>query len=80
MQATRSYGELPTYPEIKELFKKHVDGPYYKIENDRQYDGSYNDFALFCLLVKLNVQQENGNEAAGEMASSILQTLGVEWA
>ncbi len=82
---TKTYGDLPSYPEIKELFKKHVDGPYYKIKagNARTMiqalDGSYNDFGLFCLLVKLKVKAENGDEEAGQIASDILGTLGVEW-
>ena len=80
---TKTYGDLPSYPEIKELFKKHVDGPYYRIQSsfrgDTTYSGSYNDFALFRLLVKLKVKAENGDEEAGQIASDILQTLGAEW-
>jgi hypothetical protein len=83
---SKTYGELPTYPEFKNIYDEAMkaDGSaLYKIRSTgghiAEFSGNYNAQELFALLVKLKVKWENGDEGAGNLASDILFSLGVEW-
>jgi hypothetical protein len=84
---TRAYGDLPSFPEFKNLYEEAMkaDGSaLYKIRSSSssytsQFVGDYNAQELFALLVKLKIKWENGSEDAGEIASNIMFSLGVEW-
>ncbi|MHA2265920.1 MAG: hypothetical protein ACXAEN_26300 [Candidatus Thorarchaeota archaeon] len=77
---SRTYGSIPTYPEFKALFKEMSPPHGYRIKGvSGDIDGTYDDQELFGLVVKLKVKWENGDEKAGQLASDILFSLGVEW-
>lgn len=75
-----NYGEIPNYPEFKELFSDAfgVDEKY-TITNHHKHAGEYTTLQLYSLLIKLRAEWENGNEEAGSFCSSIMGILGVEW-
>jgi hypothetical protein len=84
---SRTYGSIPTFPEFKILYEEAMksDGSaLYKIRSSSsgytsQFVGDYDTHGLFALVVKLKVKWENGDEEAGDLASDIMFSLGVEW-
>jgi len=77
-----TYGNLPTYDDFAAAFEADQDiGPTYRIRND-PYFGS-DDLTCTELYEQLERArddwEENGEDAAGDFASAILQTLGFEW-
>jgi hypothetical protein len=87
MMDSRTYGDLPSYPDFRILYEEAMksDGSaLYKIRSSSssyasQYVGDYNARELFALLVKLKVKWENGGEEAGHLASDIMSSLGIKW-
>ncbi len=79
LDATMTYGELPSYPMFKKHFSQGVLWPTYRIDNHKSLDGSYDVGALYRLVVNLKLRWDNGDEEAGNDASAILGTLGIEW-
>jgi hypothetical protein len=71
---TRAYGDLPS-SDGSALYKIRSSSSSYT----SQFVGDYNAQELFALLVKLKIKWENGSEEAGEIASNIMSSLGVEW-
>ena len=73
-----TYGEIPAYPAFRELFQAACVHGRYVITN-HEHAGEYRDNQLYALIVQLKAAWENGDERAGEFASNIMETLGIEW-
>lgn len=73
-----TFGELPSYPMFKKHWDAYVFWPAYVITKHK-HEGQYTLHELYELVVKLRFQWDNGDEEAGNDASSILETLGIEW-
>ena len=82
---TFTYGHLPTYPAfeyafLNEFVKYPYDNHTYAIRNDPYYgSGDLTCSDLYDALEVAVAKWESGNDAAGQFASSVLMTLGLEW-
>lgn len=77
-----TYGVLPDRDSFYELYARAQGGKRYRISNVRDVedaDGEYTDVELYKYLRELVERWENGDDAAGDLASSILSTLNAEW-
>ena len=76
-----TYGNLPSKIEFEFAFDWECQGSKYVISNHRVLGHrEYSGPELWELLVELvNAWNYEGDEEAGELASSILETLGFEW-
>lgn len=83
-----TYGVVPDYATFEKHFDEEVPRGMYNIRlssGDSKNvgklvgDGEYTCKELYNVIKKLKDAWENGNEAAGDFASSIMETLGFEW-
>lgn len=85
-----NYGQLPSFNDFKKAFKKEVDDDEYNY-NLKGSDastankvkiptsGDFDVKELYSIVKKLVAAYDNGNDDAGDLASSILYTLNFEW-
>jgi hypothetical protein len=78
---TFSYGEVPSLAAFKRRFATEMGaGSLYAISNSRRgIDGRYTASELYELVVELTAEWNQGHDDSGDLASSILETLGFEW-
>ena len=78
-----TYGVVPTPAEFFTAFYREVPDGVYRIRSGAMrtldIEGDYSERGLFKLVTRLTRKWEQGNEEAGDWASSILSTLGFEW-
>lgn len=85
-----SYGQLPSPREFSRAFRAELgDGDYTYTFRGSDADvadavgipdsGRFDDAELWVIVKKLQRAFEEGNDGAGDLASSILYTLGFEW-
>lgn len=75
-----TYGVLPDEATFSSSFEENVQSGTYNIQNDKSVgSGQFNESELYKLLQDLTKKYEDGDEEAGDTASSILYTLGIEW-
>lgn len=85
-----NYGTVPPFSVFDKAFKKSVTGDRYDIrlsasdfkaaENTSIDSGRFTSQELYKGVKELVREWETGeNETAGDLASSILYTLGIEW-
>jgi hypothetical protein len=74
-----SYGQLPTREEFSDAFYEEVPNKF-SVGND-PYLGTdeFTESELWKALKDLKEQWEEGDDGAGDTASSILYVLGFEW-
>lgn len=85
-----TYGNLPSWNEFKKQFIRKVgdDGYDYTLRGSDAstarkakipVSGVFDAKELYNILTKLVSAWENGNDEAGDLASSIMYTLDYEW-
>lgn len=87
--ARLTYGHLPTYGTFEEAFDENVPNGRYSISLSRSDsraadgtsigDGDYTSRELYKGLKELVEKWNEGDEDAGDLASSILASIGIEW-
>lgn len=88
-RASMTYGQMPDYDVFYDAFEAEVgtgvrDRYVITAGNSRdkwtrKVEGEYVPKELYALVRRLTEAWERGDDAAGDLASSILQTLGIEW-
>ena len=72
-----TYGTIPSFQVFDSAFEKEVGWKAYEIRNCRfDVDGDYSSKELYSLVEKLS---SSDKEEDLDLASCILQTLGIEW-
>lgn len=75
-----TYGVLPDEATFSSAFEENVQSGTYSIQNDKSVgSGQFSEAQLYKLLQDLVKKFEDGDDEAGDTASSILYTLGIEW-
>lgn len=89
MRNAYTYGQLPPREVFEEYFDERVGDGQFHIRLSRSDaraaegtvigDGYYDSETLWRGLRQLTAKFYDGDDAAGELASAILSTLGFEW-
>ena len=79
-----TYGTLPGRRAFLDAFNRETGGADYRIESrgemaDYIDSGEYAASDLYKIVEDLAEQWNEGDDEAGSVASSILETLGFEW-
>lgn len=75
-----TYGRLPSQAEFNKAYDENLEGGKYRFGNDARMGNAKLDASqLWKELKKATTEWEDGDDEAGEWASSVLITLGFEW-
>ena len=75
-----SWGVFPSRKDFNRAFDEEVPGLRYRIRNDSIVgDDDFTASELWALCRKLKRRADRGNDAAGDLASAIMESLGFEW-
>lgn len=75
-----TYGQMPSWEVFEKAFREEVPSGWYRFGNDeRQGNSSLTVGQLWTELADAIFDWEDGNDHAGDWASCVLSTLGIEW-
>lgn len=85
-----TYGKIPPFKMFKKNFDKEVDGDTYNYNlkgSDLKIakrvkipaSGDFTAKELYSIIIDLSQSWDDGFDDAGDLASSILSTLNIEW-